>query len=213
MSCNNSTVTVKLLHVLLYIWWQERRSYGCRWSAFLVVWSSEWNWYSGFRKETPSLETKLQCDASFPSHQCFCREIRSAACNSSPWELKIGTWCSPVAMLHIMGAQGCWRTAVKHPTVRNLHQETGTLAGKKCFAYVFQEWGCSFRHCFASPLPTAWMGTWRSWGRQKGVGAVCLPVSLWPCLPCCWYCCLGNKLLGALDAAGPRLMSARMYQL
>lgn len=56
-----------------------------------------------------------------------------------------------------------------------------------------------------------------SWGGCRGVGVVVTLegqyVSLWPCLPRCCYCCLGSKLLGALGAAVPRLMSARVCQL
>lgn len=166
---------------------QERRCYGCRRRVFLVAWSSEWNWYSGFRKKTPSLETKLQRGAAFPSHQCFCREIRSAACNSSPRGLKIGARRSPVATFHITPARGCWGTAARPPPppplISKLHQEVGVLAQQKYLIDEFQEWGCSSRYPFTSPLPPAWMRTWRgSQGGHRGLRAAVAPEGQRVCL-------------------------------
>lgn len=50
------------------------------------------------------------------------------------------------------------------------------------------------------------------WG-QGCWGVVCVCTSLQPCLPWGWCCCPGSKLLGAFSAAGPCLMSTRVYWL
>lgn len=125
---------------------QERRCYSCRQSVFLLTWSGEWNWYSGFRKKTPSPETKLQCGAAFPSHQCFCGEICRADCNSSPWVLRIGTWCSQLTPHHastgISAGGPRWGTP---PISSKLHWQTSILAGEnisraRVLLWVSQGW-------------------------------------------------------------------------
>lgn len=60
------------------------------------------------RKPHHSLKTKLQCGAAFPSHQCFCREICRADCNSGRWGLKLGVQCSQLTLHQTSKGMGAW---------------------------------------------------------------------------------------------------------
>lgn len=196
---------------------QEGRRYSCRWSIFLVAWSSEWNWYSGFRKKTPSLEKKITvwCSFSFPpvflqgDPQCSLQFQSKRAKNRCP--ALAGCSTSHHTSMRVLG--DC--DEAPHDQIAAL-RGWHSCRGKKKKSCL---WISKARMIFQVPFFLS-AAPQRGWGpgghpgwAQGYWGFVCVCTSLQPCLPWGWHCCLGSKLLGALSAAGPRLMSTRVYWL
>lgn len=161
---------------------QERRRYSCRWSIFLVAWSSEWNWYAGFRKKTPSLETKLQCGAAFPSHQFLQGDPQ---CSLQFQSTRAKNRCPALA--------GC--STSRHTSTRVLgdcgeaphDQQTALRCRHSCRKKIscswISEWGWSSTCPFVFPLPPVRMRTWGASGVGTGVSGCCVCLHLPPAVP------------------------------